>query len=157
MPAAGKSTVGALLATALGRAFVDTDAVLQAHTGRRLQTIIEQDGLDGFCALEERCLLRLNCHNSVIATGGSVVYSEAVMQHLRRDGLIIYLALPLEQIIARLNNLDTRGVAMRPGWTLADVYAKREPLYHRYADVVLDCADRSPASVVAAIQAWHAA
>ncbi|MGN0774485.1 MAG: shikimate kinase [Candidatus Ventricola sp.] len=138
MPGCGKSTVGVLLAKALGMAFVDTDVVFQAKEGRKLQRIIEEIGIDAFLAREEEAILSLSCNKTVIATGGSVVYGARAMRHLHESGLVVYIRLPYEEIERRLSNLATRGVTLREGQTLSDLYDERIPLYEREADVVLD-------------------
>ncbi len=139
MPGAGKSTVGVLLAKVTGRSFLDTDVCIQAAEGRPLQEIIDREGLAVFRAIEERHVLGLECRRHVIATGGSVVYSDAAMRHLKQQGWVVYLDLPVARIRARLRNLSARGVVMLPGQTLDALYVERAPLYHQYADVVVSC------------------
>jgi len=140
MPGAGKSTVGVLLAKALSRDFLDTDVYIQAKEGRTLQEIIDQDGLAAFCRIEERYVRALKCRTSVIATGGSVVYSPAAMARLQASGIIIHLDLDFSALENRLTNLSTRGVVMGRGQTLPQLFAEREPLYRKYADLTIDCA-----------------
>ena len=137
MPGCGKSTVGVLLAKALGMEFLDTDVLLQAREGRLLQRMIDEDGVEMFLKREEAAVLSLCCDRTVIATGGSVVYSDASVEHLRSCGKIVYLELAFEQIERRLSNLATRGVALRPGQTLRALYEERTPLYRRAADIIL--------------------
>jgi shikimate kinase len=151
MPGVGKSTVGVLLAKSMAREFVDTDVIIQAREGRRLQDIINAEGTDLFCAREERHVLSLRCKGHVIATGGSVVYSEGAMCHLKASGVVVHLELPFEALERRLRNLDSRGVVMEPRETLRDVYAKRLPLYRRYADHTIECAGLNHEEVVATI------
>lgn len=138
MPGCGKSTVGVLLAKALGMAFVDTDVVFQAKEGRKLQQIIEEIGVDAFLAREEEAILDLQCEDTVVATGGSVVYGRRAMARLHAGGTVIYIRLPYAEIERRLSNLATRGVTLRPGQTLRDLYDERIALYEREADIVLD-------------------
>ena len=138
MPGCGKSTVGVLLAKALGMVFVDTDVVLQAKERRKLQTIINEIGIDAFLLREEEAILGLDCDRTVIATGGSVVYGRRAMAHLHAHGLVVYIRLPYELIASRLSNLATRGVTLRPGQTLRDLYDERVPLYEAEADIVFD-------------------
>ncbi len=140
MAGVGKSTIGVLLAKALSRQFVDTDVRIQAAEGRRLQDVIDAEGVDAFRAIEERYVLGLDVQRAVIATGGSVVYSEPAMRHLKENGLIVYLALPLEELEQRVTNMDSRGLVIAPGQTFADLFREREPLYERHADVKIDCA-----------------
>jgi shikimate kinase len=148
MPAVGKSTIGVLLAKRLGRYFLDTDVFIQAIIGRGLQEIIDTDGLEKFCELEAEhitCIDRTNC---VIATGGSVVYSDAAMNHLKEIGEIVYLHLPLEMIKKRLTDLNIRGVVMSKGKTLDDLYKQRTPLYKKWADITIDCLNLTHENVV---------
>ena len=151
MPGCGKSTVGVLLAKALGMAFVDTDVVFQAKEGRKLQRIIEEIGIDAFLAREEEAILSLSCDKTVIATGGSVVYGQRAMKRLHEDGVVVYIRLPYEEIARRLSNLATRGVTLREGQTLFDLYEERIPLYEKEADVVLDASGLQIEQTVEAI------
>ena len=153
MPGVGKSTVGVLLAKALGRHFLDTDVFIQAAQGRSLQEIIDSDGLAAFREIEEDYATRIDLTNAVIATGGSVVYSEKAMRSLAGHGVIVHLDLPVERIEHRLANLPTRGVVMEKGQTIRSLYAQREPLYRKYAQVAIDCADKTHEQIVAEIAA----
>jgi len=151
MPGVGKSTVGVLLAKALSRSFVDTDVLIQAHEGRRLQEILDAQGTAVFRGLEERHILALACRAHVIATGGSVVYSEAAMRHLRTGGVAVYLALPLRVLEKRITNLDSRGVVMASTQSFAALYEERRPLYERYADLTIHCRGLNHEQAVARI------
>lgn len=138
MPGCGKSTVGVLLAKALELDFVDCDLIIQKKQGKSLQKIINERGTDGFLAVEQDVLCGVDATGSVIATGGSAVYSEQAMRHLQKDAVTLYIKLPYDAIERRLTNIKTRGVAMQKGKTLRDLYDERVPLYERYADVTLD-------------------
>lgn len=138
MPGAGKSTMGVILAKVSGREFIDADLVIQAKEKRLLREIIEQEGVDGFLAIEERVNASIDASNAVIATGGSVIYGETAMNHLREIGTVVYLRLSYETIASRLNNIKGRGVALREGQTLKDLYDERSILYEKYAHVVVD-------------------
>ena len=151
MPGVGKSTIGVLLAKALSRDFLDTDVYIQARENRMLQQIIDQDGLAAFCRLEEEAILSLDCRRCVIATGGSVVYSAPAMEHLRRSAVVVNLELDLAALEERLTNLKSRGVVMAPGQTLKGLFQERQPLYRRYGDVHIRCADLSHEGVVGEI------
>jgi shikimate kinase len=139
MPGVGKSTVGILLAKVMARPFLDTDVYIQVQEGRRLQDIIDTDGIAKFCEVEERHVMSLDCRGHVIATGGSVVYSDRAMQHLRSSGAIVHLDASLALLERRLTSLGTRGVVMMPGQTLADLYRQRQPLYRRHAGATVQC------------------
>ena len=141
MPGAGKSTVGVVLAKTAALEFVDTDLLIQKQTGRKLQEIIDNDGIEAFLKIEGEVISKLDCKNSVIATGGSAVFSESAMNNLSRNGIIVFLDVPLDEIKCRVNNITTRGIAMKPGETLETVYNERLPLYKKYADITVDLAD----------------
>jgi shikimate kinase len=151
MPGVGKSTVGVLLAKALGRYFVDTDVYMQAIQGRSLQEMIDRNGLTWFLEAEEDYVLCLDETNAVIATGGSVVYSETAMHYLASRGIIIHLDLPVAQVEERLRNLRTRGVVMEQGQTIRSLYDQRQPLYERYAQITIDCIGKNHDQIVTGI------
>lgn len=143
MPGAGKSTVGVVLAKMLGFRFVDSDLVIQEKTGRLLYQLIDEYGLDGFRKIENDVNASLEQHQSVIATGGSAVYGVEAMGHLSEIGHIVYLKLSCAGIENRLGNLHTRGVVMRPGQSLKNLYVERTPLYEKYADITIECEKKS--------------
>jgi shikimate kinase len=158
MPGAGKSTLGVLLAKRTARSFWDTDLLIQQAEGASLQQIIEERGVESFRRAEERVVLGLDCSGCVIATGGSVVYSEAAMEHLGRLGQRIYLDVPLAELERRLGDLDKRGVIRGPGQGLGDLLAERRSLYERWADIRVDCGGlEHDAAVDAVIRALAAA
>ncbi len=151
MPGAGKSTVGVLLAKRGARDFLDTDVLIQAREGRRLQAIVDTEGYLALRAIEERVLLDLDLRGHVIATGGSAPYSEAAMQHLKRHGRMIHLKTDADTLLARIGDYSARGLARRPDQTFADLYAERMALYERYADITVDAAAGSHEDVCEAI------
>ena len=139
MPGAGKSTLGIQLAKELGFDFVDTDVSIQVHTGQTLQEIIDTSDYLNLRRIEEAVLLNTDCHNMVVATGGSAVYSNQGMEHLQRQGTVVFLDTPLEELRRRIHNYDSRGIARRPDQTLEDVFAERQVLYQQYAGITIDC------------------
>ena len=151
MPGSGKSTVGVLLAKALGFDFIDTDLTLQQREGALLQNIINERGTGVFLDLEQEAICSVQCKNSIISPGGSCVCRAQSMAHLKKLGRIVYLRLPLEELELRLNNISTRGIAMEPGQTLKDLYDFRTPLYEQWADGVVDCAGQSLEETVSAV------
>jgi len=151
MPGAGKSTVGVVLAKNMGLRFLDSDICIQEQEKCLLHEIIARDGLDGFIEVENRVNASLTVENSVIATGGSVVYGKEAMQHLKQIGKVVYLQLPFEEIKERLGDLTKRGVAVRNGQTLQALYEERTPLYEKYADVVVDCHNKAIREIVTEI------
>lgn len=153
MPGCGKSTVGVVLAKAANMDFVDSDLIIQREMGMKLSKIIERHGDDGFRDIENHVNASLDAVNSVIATGGSVVYGEEAMRHLKALGKVVYLKLSCAAITERLGDLHARGVTIRPGWTLRDLYDERCPLYERWADLVIDCEHLRLREVVEAILA----
>jgi len=151
MPGVGKSTVGVLLAKDTGKGFLDTDVWIQACTGRTLQDMLDADGLEAFCQMEQRHICALAVTGCVVATGGSAVYSDAAMRHLGATGPVVYLGLALEPLQRRITNLATRGVVIARGRTLEDLYYERRPLYERWADLTIDCGDRTQDELAAEI------
>ncbi len=148
MPGAGKSTIGVLLAKTLGMAFVDTDLLIQEKAGRLLQEIIVEDGVAAFLRFEENVICDLQATQSVIATGGSAVYSKRAVDHLKKTGLLVYLNLPYDEIERRIDNMSTRGIAIEQGRTLRDLYDERIALYEKYADLIVDCSASTMEEVV---------
>ena len=139
MSGAGKSTLGVLLAKAMGKNFFDTDILIQQSEGKLLQQILDEDGMAYFLAAEERIVSALDIHGTVIATGGSVVYSERTMAHLRALGTVVYLEVAYEELAARLSNIKTRGIVFKGSADLHAVYQERLPLYEQYADLRVTC------------------
>lgn len=137
MPGCGKSTVGVILAKTLGIGFVDTDLIIQQRENRLLQNIIDTDGIDYFLNCEADAVKSLDCDNYVVATGGSVVYREDAILHLKKNGKIIFLDVPLDEIKRRLNNINTRGIAAKKNKSIEDIYNERIALYNKYADVII--------------------
>ncbi len=138
MPGCGKSTVGVVLAKILGYRFLDSDLVIQEQEDRLLSDIIEQEGVDGFNEIENRINASINVKKTVIATGGSVVYGKDAMEHFKDIGIIVYIKLPYDDIKHRLGDLAKRGVSIKEGQTLRDLYNERLPLYEKYADIIAD-------------------
>lgn len=149
MPACGKSTVGVLLAKTLGTGFIDTDLIIQVQQKNTLQRLIDIHGLEKFKEFENNALLSVSDEaDTVIATGGSAVFCENGMRHLKRNGVCVYLDLPLYDLQARLSNIKTRGIACRRGEGLAEIFAEREIFYNKYSDIKIDCADKSCEQIV---------
>lgn len=138
MPGCGKSTIGVVLAKMTGYRFVDSDLVIQEKDGRLLCDIIEQEGIEKFNEIENQINASIYAEKSVIATGGSVIYGKEAMNHLKDIGIVVYIRLPFENISRRLGNLSKRGVSMKEGQTLKDLYDERIPLYEKYADIIVD-------------------
>ena len=138
MPGVGKSTVGVVLAKALGYQFVDAYLLIQEAEGKLLSELIEEHGTDGFIEIENRVNSQIQTHRSVIATGGSVVYGKEAMEHLKSIGTVVYLKQNLRVLQRRLRNLKGRGVVLKEGQTLVDLYKERTVLYEKYADITVD-------------------
>ena len=153
MPSAGKSTLGALLAEQLQLGFIDTDLRIEKKEHSRLQTIVDTKGYAHLRHVEERELLKLDGRGKVIATGGSAVYSDAAMRHLRRTGSIVYLEISEPTMAARLlaDGLGNRGLAKPEDQSVHAMYAERERLYRNYADVTINCDRKTPEEACAAI------
>ena len=134
MPACGKSVTGVILAKSLKMNFIDDDLLIQERAGKSLQDIINADGIETFKSIEEEVLNAINVKNTVIATGGSAVYYDSAMRHLKENGVVVYIEASLATIKKRLKNIRTRGVAMEKGQTIDSLYEMRVPLYEKYAD-----------------------
>ncbi len=151
MPGAGKSTVGVVLAKKCGCRFLDSDLVIQEQQGALLHELIERFGTDGFLEIENQVNASLQIHKTILATGGSAVYGNEAMAHLKSIGRVVYLQLSYEQIEQRLGDLNERGVALKDGQSLHDLYEERIPLYERYADLTIPCDGRSIREIVTEI------
>jgi len=153
MPASGKSTVGVLLAKRLGYSFVDVDIVIQEKTGKLLKEIIAEVGTDGFLDVEDQINSGLDVKRSIIAPGGSVIYGEKAMEHLKEISTVVYLKLGFQDVERRLGDLTDRGVALKDGMTLRDLYEERVPIYEKYADITVDETGKTPGQTVDELRA----
>lgn len=143
MPSCGKSTIGVVLAKAIGYRFVDSDLVIQERTGKLLSEIIDEEGLDTFNQIENDVNASLDYTKAVIATGGSVIYGEKAMEHLRSIGTVVYIELSLATLQERIGDLNARGVSIKDGQTFENLFEERRPLYEKYADVIIHAEDLS--------------
>ena len=148
MPGVGKSTVGVLLAKRVGYSFIDTDIYIQTHEGKSLQALIRQHGTSGFCDIEARYMQSITLTAHVLATGGSVVYRPMAMGHFKATGVVVHLDIELDRLKKRLDDLDARGVVIAPGLTLDALYAERQALYVKYADITVKTDGLTPEQVV---------
>lgn len=138
MPGCGKSTVGVVLAKMLGYNFIDSDLLIQNSEGKLLRDIIEEEGREGFHKIEEKINSSINVSNTVIATGGSVIYCKKAMEHLKIEGKIVYIKLTSDSITERLGDITDRGISMKDGQTIIELYNERTPIYEKYADIILN-------------------
>ncbi len=152
MPGAGKSTVGVVLAKNMGYTFLDSDLLIQDKYKKLLHEIIEERGIEGFWRVENEVNAGIETKKAVIATGGSVIYEAEAMEHLKSIGVVVYLKLSLEELVIRLGDLNERGVTLREGQDLADLYDERIPYYEKYADITIDCDGRLIRDIVAEIK-----
>ncbi|MBQ4332289.1 MAG: shikimate kinase [Clostridia bacterium] len=141
MPSCGKSTLGRILAKELNYGYVDTDDVIIRQNGCPLRDILDREGVDGFVRREEEAICSVQAQRTVIATGGSAIYSEKAMAHLKALGRVVYLCLTFDEVERRLGDLHARGVAIAPGSTLQDLFNERVPLYEKYADLTVHIRD----------------
>lgn len=148
MPGSGKTTIGTELSEKMGYGYIDSDSVIVAREGKRLNELIEQVGREAFLDIEAKINSELCADRCVIATGGSVIYREKAMEKLKTMGKIVYLKLSLQTIESRLGDLKKRGVAIKEGFTLQDLYAERTPLYEKYADIVVPLDNKTIAEAV---------
>jgi shikimate kinase len=139
MPGAGKSTLGVVLAKALGFDFVDTDLIIQSEQKDKLYRIIQKKGIEKFIEIENKTVASLRVENSVVATGGSVIFGKEAMENLKKLGTVVYLEVEEKEIEKRLSNIKTRGVVMKDGETVEEIYNTRTPLYEKYADITVSC------------------
>lgn len=138
MPGAGKSTIGVLLAKAMNYDFLDADLVIQQKYNKKLYEIINDEGIEAFLKIEDETISNINVKGTVIATGGSAIFGENAMKNMKKDGVVVYLKLSCEEIVKRVNNIKTRGIAMSEGKSISDIYNERIPLYEKYADITID-------------------
>ncbi|MBQ8903051.1 MAG: shikimate kinase [Oscillospiraceae bacterium] len=140
MPGCGKSTVGVILAKTLGMDFIDTDLIIQIQQKDKLQPLLDKYGPDRFRQFEEQALLSVTAkENTVIATGGSAVFCEQGMSHLKKNGICVYLEVPCDELVKRLKNIKTRGIAAAKGMTVEDIFRERSPYYEKHADLRISC------------------
>ena len=138
MPGCGKTTLGTELSEKIGYGYIDSDSVIVAREGKRLSEIIAEKGREAFLDIEAKINSELCANRCVIATGGSVIYRDYAMEKLKTIGTIVYIKLPYEVIARRLGDLKKRGVALKEGFTLRDLYEERVPLYEKYADIKVE-------------------
>lgn len=148
MPGVGKSTIGVLLAKIISRSFIDTDISIQSKGKKTLQEIIDTQGVESFCKIEEKAVLSVCCSHSVIATGGSVVYSKKAIEFLKKSGILIHLYLPLSDLKKRLKNISHRGIVMFYSGSLEQLFDERLPLYEQYGDIRINCIGKNHEEVV---------
>ena len=148
MPGSGKSTIGVLLAKMMGYGFVDTDLLIQHFEGKKLYEILRDKGNDYFSETENKILSGIQARHTVIATGGSAVFGKEAMEHLSSIGRVVYLKVSLRELKRRIKNFSTRGIMMKKGQTLDDIFTERSPLYEKYADVTIDCDNKTIREIV---------
>ena len=151
MPGAGKSTLGIQLAKKLALNFVDTDLLIQLQAGCPLQHILDEQGYQALRDVEEKVLLDNKFPGFVVSTGGSAVYSDKGMQHLKQYGPVVFLDVPLDELRKRIDDYETRGIAKRPDQTFNELFEERLALYKQYADITIDCDSRDQNSLLAEI------
>ncbi len=143
MPGSGKSTVGVFLAKIVGYSFIDSDLLIQSREGKKLCEIIDEKGIDAFNEIENEVNAAIEAKNTVIATGGSVIYGKEAMEHLKETGTVVYLYVTPEELTERIDNFATRGISIREGQTFEQLYNERAPLYEKYCDIKIDCTKAS--------------
>ena len=156
MPGCGKSTVGVILAKTLGMDFIDTDLIIQIQQKDKLQPLLDRYGTERFRQIEEQALLSVTAkEDTVIATGGSAVFCEQGMSHLKKNGICVYLEVPCEELVRRLRNIKTRGIAATKGMTVEDIFNERSPYYEKHADLRIKCSadsiEENAASIIEAV------
>jgi shikimate kinase len=149
MPGSGKTPTGEVLSRILGYGFADTDSILLERLGKPPRDVVNEEGVEYFRAIQGKIISSVNFRDTVIATGGSVVYSDTAMRHLKKNGLVVYLKVDTAELEKRLD--PQRRLARNPGQTLKDLYEERNPLYERYSDIVIECSDRDVRDIAAEI------
>ncbi len=152
MPGAGKSTVGVVLAKNLGMGFLDSDLLIQEKYKKLLHELIEERGVEGFWRIENEVNAFIETENTVIATGGSVIYGKEAMEHLKQVGTVVYLKLSCEELAVRLGDLNERGVTLRHGQDLEGLFQERIPYYEKFADLTIDCENKMIKDIVLEIK-----
>ena len=143
MPGAGKSTIGVLLAKKLTMRFTDTDILIQNSTKKSLQNIVDEQGYLQLRVIEEQVICGLACTNTVIATGGSAVYSRQAMRHLQSNGTVVFLSLPEEKLLERLSDYATRGIAKAPEQSFHHLFTERTELYEKFREITIECSGKN--------------
>lgn len=139
MPGSGKSCMSRAVSPKLKIKALDADKVIESKHGKKLHELIKEHGVDGFRKIEEDALLSINEDNVILATGGSAIYYEKAMEHLKSIGKIIYLYVSFETMLERIGDYQKRGIVIRPDQTIKDLYDERAILYEKYADVTVNC------------------
>lgn len=139
MPGAGKTCMGKALSRKMKMKVIDGDKLIEAREGKKLHEIITEKGLDGFCEIEEKTLLSIDEDNVIITPGGSAIYYESVMNHFKEKGIVIYLFVSPKSLIERLGDFSKRGIVLKDGQTIEDLYNERAPLLEKYADITINC------------------
>lgn len=139
MPGAGKTCMGKALSKKLGMNLIDGDKLIEKNTGRKLQSIIDEDGVEAFKKIEEETLLSINDDNTIITPGGSAIYYDNVMKHFQDLGIVVYLYVSPKNLVKRLGDFSKRGIVLKPGQTIEDLYNERRPLLEKYADITVNC------------------
>ncbi len=139
MPGAGKTCMGKALSKKLGMNLIDGDKLIEKNTGRKLQSIIDEDGVEAFKKIEEQTLLSINEDNTIITPGGSAIYYNNVMKHFQDLGIVVYLYVSPKNLVRRLGDFSKRGIVLKPGQTIEDLYNERRPLLEKYADITVNC------------------
>lgn len=151
MPGAGKSTVGVILAKVLGYKFIDSDLLIQQQEGELLKNIIEKHGIQGFVEIENQVNSDIEAEKTVVATGGSVIYGKEAMKHLSNIGTIVYIGISLDALKKRLGDMEQRGVVLKEGQNIEQLYEERCPVYEHYADIIINSDGKTSEEVLSSI------
>ena len=133
MAGAGKTSIGKALSLELGYEFLDTDKIIEISYGKS-KDIIDSEGKDRFRVIEEEVLLSTKFNNTLLATGGSAVFSPLAMEHLRDNSDVIYLEVSFENISERVLDFKERGFIKESSQSIEQAYMERLVLYEKYAD-----------------------
>jgi len=135
---AGKSTIGDWTARELGCNFLDLDRVIEAQEEKPLDQLVKEMGHEKFCNLEAHHVRRLwFVKNTIIATGGSVIYRESAMRHLQWLGTIVFIDAVLDTIKQAIAEAPNRGIVFPDSVSIDDLYRERLPLYRHWAEATI--------------------
>jgi shikimate kinase len=155
----GKSTVGRIIAEKLRYTLVDTDLLIERKYKKPLQRVLDELGMKGFMAMEDKTLQDIQTRRCVVAPGGSSVYYPKGMAHLRKLGPVVFLKVDLAEIKDRIPDISNRGTVRRGGDSISALYRERSPLYRKYADIIMDANSqnwqKTAAEVIKALDMWR--
>jgi len=138
MPGAGKTTIAKLLAAQLNLEFVDSDHLIEKRSDQSIQNILDSEGHIELRLKEEEVILSCPLNNTILATGGSAVYSDKAMSYLNDNSIVVYLDIPISSVMQRVGDYSNRGFAEPNGKSPQDVFNQRTVLYKKWCHITID-------------------